>query len=83
VTRWTDSVPPKRPSHAIFFFPFTYCELYQDAMQTDSSPWDLEEAILLSEIDLEIGLRERLAATLESRIKWASLLQEALNHGVC
>ncbi|KAK7438473.1 hypothetical protein VKT23_018088 [Stygiomarasmius scandens] len=49
-------------------------------MQSYSSPWDLEETILLSEIDLEIGLRERLAATLESRIKWASLLQEALTH---
>ncbi|KAF5343526.1 hypothetical protein D9758_012969 [Tetrapyrgos nigripes] len=51
----------------------------KNAMQTDSGQLDLEEAILVSEIDLEISLRERLAATLESRIKWASLLQDALN----
>jgi hypothetical protein len=34
--------------------------------------------VILEEIDLEIALRERLASTVESRITWALLLQEAL-----
>lgn len=34
--------------------------------------------ILLEEIDLEVALRQRLAATIESRITWALLLQETL-----
>ncbi|THV06887.1 hypothetical protein K435DRAFT_848574 [Dendrothele bispora CBS 962.96] len=49
-------------------------------MQSDRGQLDLEESILLTELDIEIGLRERLAVTLESRIKWAALLQEALNN---
>ncbi|KAJ4488263.1 hypothetical protein J3R30DRAFT_3696009 [Lentinula aciculospora] len=35
-------------------------------------------AIIISEIDIELGLRKRLAQTLESRIAWASLLLESL-----
>lgn len=34
--------------------------------------------ILAEELDLEIALRERLAATLEFRVNWAFILQEAL-----
>jgi hypothetical protein len=38
---------------------------------------------IIGEIDLEIGFREQLARTLESRITWALVLQEALQSGVC
>ncbi|GJE88777.1 hypothetical protein PsYK624_048630 [Phanerochaete sordida] len=34
--------------------------------------------ILLEELDLEVALRERLTSTVQSRITWALLLQEAL-----
>ncbi|KIK63836.1 hypothetical protein GYMLUDRAFT_162417 [Collybiopsis luxurians FD-317 M1] len=34
--------------------------------------------IIISEIDIELGLRKRLAQTLESRIAWASLLLQSL-----
>ncbi|KAF9066826.1 hypothetical protein BDP27DRAFT_1296830 [Rhodocollybia butyracea] len=37
-------------------------------------------AIILSEIDIEIGLRKRLAQTFESRIAWASLLLDSLEN---
>ncbi|KAJ3742038.1 hypothetical protein DFH05DRAFT_1527749 [Lentinula detonsa] len=37
-------------------------------------------AIILSEIDIELGLRKRLAQTLESRIAWASLLLQSLTN---
>jgi hypothetical protein len=45
----------------------------------------LEDSIpdIIGEIDLEIGFRERLARTLESRITWALILREALQSGVC
>ena len=36
--------------------------------------------VILEEIDLEIGLHERLSETVQSRITWAFLLQEALQH---
>ncbi|KAL0580194.1 hypothetical protein V5O48_001787 [Marasmius crinis-equi] len=35
---------------------------------------------IIPEIDVEIGLRERLAETIEARIAWALLLQEALQN---
>ncbi|EKM51788.1 uncharacterized protein PHACADRAFT_31601 [Phanerochaete carnosa HHB-10118-sp] len=38
--------------------------------------------ILLEEIDLEVALRERLTSTVQSRITWALLLQEALEKDV-
>ncbi|PCH40183.1 hypothetical protein WOLCODRAFT_150222 [Wolfiporia cocos MD-104 SS10] len=34
--------------------------------------------LLLEEIDVELGLRERLCETVQSRLRWASLLQESL-----
>lgn len=37
--------------------------------------------IILAEIDVELGLRKRLAQTLESRIAWASLLLDSLQNG--
>ncbi len=40
------------------------------------------QQLLLEEIDLEIGLQDRLRATVESRITWALLLQEALEKDV-
>lgn len=33
---------------------------------------------IAGEIDLEIGLRQRLVQTLQSRIAWARILQESL-----
>ncbi|GAW01967.1 hypothetical protein LENED_003591 [Lentinula edodes] len=36
--------------------------------------------IILAEIDVELGLRKRLAQTLESRIAWASLLLDSLQN---
>jgi len=36
---------------------------------------------IIPEVDVEIGLRERLAETIEARIAWASLLQEVLENG--
>lgn len=36
---------------------------------------------LLSEIDLEIGLKQRLAQALQARIAWASILQDSLLSG--
>ncbi|KAK1217408.1 hypothetical protein PQX77_019948 [Marasmius sp. AFHP31] len=35
---------------------------------------------IIPEVDVEIGLRQRLADTIEARIAWASLLQEALEN---
>jgi hypothetical protein len=34
--------------------------------------------VIAGEIDLEIGLRQRLAKTLQSRIAWAGTLQKSL-----
>ncbi|KAK7054687.1 hypothetical protein VNI00_003150 [Paramarasmius palmivorus] len=36
---------------------------------------------IIPEVDIEIGLRERLAETIEGRIAWALALQEALTNG--
>ena len=38
--------------------------------------------LLLEEIDLEIALQERLAVTVQSRISWALLLQQAVANGL-
>ncbi|KAJ3545524.1 hypothetical protein NM688_g5616 [Phlebia brevispora] len=38
--------------------------------------------LLLEEVDLEIALQERLAATVQSRITWALLLQQAVEKDV-
>ena len=38
---------------------------------------------LVSDINLEIGLRQRLAETIESRLTWALLLKETLERGAC
>ncbi|KAF7795617.1 hypothetical protein EIP86_006782 [Pleurotus ostreatoroseus] len=38
--------------------------------------------LLLEEIDLEIALQERLAATVQSRVSWALLLQQAVASGL-
>jgi hypothetical protein len=35
--------------------------------------------LALQELDLELALRDRVAATVQSRITWALLLQEALS----
>ena len=35
--------------------------------------------IVLEELDLELALKDRIAATVQSRITWALLLQESLN----
>lgn len=37
---------------------------------------------VLSEIDAEIGLRQRLASSVDSRIEWALRLQESLSQGL-
>ncbi|KAJ3877470.1 hypothetical protein F5051DRAFT_5104 [Lentinula edodes] len=39
-----------------------------------------KKQIILAEIDVELGLRKRLAQTLESRIAWASLLLDSLQN---
>jgi hypothetical protein len=41
----------------------------------------LHRQILLEEIGLEIGVRERVAETIEARIKWALELQQLLEGG--
>ena len=38
--------------------------------------------LLAEEFDLEIALRKRLAATIESRVTWALILQEALSNDI-
>lgn len=54
-----------------------------------SSPPDIdpnvEECVqeIAAEIDLEIGVKQRLADTIESRITWALILQESLQKGMC
>ena len=45
-------------------------------------PVDMIDACL-SEIDLEIALKQRLAETVQSRIAWALILQETLQKGMC
>ncbi|KAJ3760209.1 hypothetical protein EV360DRAFT_81405 [Lentinula raphanica] len=53
-------------------FPNKRIKLDTDAQQ--------KHAIILSEIDVELGLRKRFAETLESRIAWASLLVDSLKN---
>lgn len=48
----------------------------QDVTDTESERRYTQ--ILNNEIDLEIGLRERLQKTIEGRIQWATFLQDAL-----
>ncbi|KAF9022480.1 hypothetical protein BDZ89DRAFT_203009 [Hymenopellis radicata] len=49
------------------------------------SPLDLDAtdsaALILPEIELEIGIRKRLAQTIEDRIAWAQILRESLQNG--
>ncbi|KDQ50500.1 hypothetical protein JAAARDRAFT_51235 [Jaapia argillacea MUCL 33604] len=47
--------------------------------EEETAPFHVtKKQLILEEIDLEIGLRERLAATVNSQITWALILQEAL-----
>lgn len=43
---------------------------------------DRTAALILPEIELEIGIRKRLAQTIEDRIAWAELLRESLLKGI-
>ncbi|KAJ7691278.1 hypothetical protein B0H17DRAFT_1201138 [Mycena rosella] len=55
-------------------------ESESESEETESEPdWDDEyRQDITADIALEIGLRQRLADTLEARIAWATLLQESL-----
>lgn len=47
--------------------------------RTSSRTAALTRRILLEEVELEIALQERIARTVQSRITWALLLQQAVN----
>lgn len=65
-------VPPQKIVSSVLFNMFS-------SHQTHSSPANAFQCqILTEEIDLEIALRERLAATLDFRVVWALILQDSL-----
>lgn len=41
-----------------------------------------QQLLLAQEFDLEIALRKRLAATIESRVTWALILQQTLSNDI-
>ncbi|KAJ2918431.1 hypothetical protein MD484_g1920, partial [Candolleomyces efflorescens] len=49
----------------------------------DNDPLPIQDVIpeILSEINVEIGVRERLSQTLQARIDWADALKAVLEHG--
>jgi len=54
-------------------------------LESEFEPFlDLEtrQLLLAQEFDLEIALRKRLAATIESRVAWALILQHTLSNDV-
>jgi hypothetical protein len=40
------------------------------------------QLLIAQEFDLEIALRKRLAATIESRVTWALILQQTLSNDI-
>lgn len=51
--------------------------------EVDWNPDDVYKQDIAADIALEIGLRQRLLDTIQSRISWALLLQESLLNGAC
>ena len=49
-----------------------------DSRENNKTEYSTILPVMAREIDLEIGLRQRLVKTLQSRIAWAGTLQESL-----
>lgn len=62
--------------------PITNC-CASNVMDSDEDQQDhsVLSGALASEFNLEIGIRERMAQTLDARIAWAILLKESLGTG--